>query len=265
MARQPNITQGKYMNTMRRLAPVLLLLAGMSATAWGASAAGALSNAVAHPARPEADRARDADRKPAELLELTGLHAGNKVAEIMPGGGYFTRIFSKLVGPEGKVYAWVPFPPPDAPAGARDMRVPMQALASDAEYRNIALANLDPAVALPEPVDLVWTSLNYHDFHNRADADLVAFGRMAFNALKPGGLYMVIDHAAQNGSGTRDTRTLHRVDPELVRREVTAAGFTLVMQSDVLSHPADDRTRPAHEVTRGQTDQFVLLFQRPHE
>jgi len=252
------------MNMLRHVVPVLFL-AGMSATAWGASAAAALDAAVTHSARPEADRVRDADRKPAELLELTGLHAGNKVAEIMPGGGYFTRIFSKLVGPSGKVYAWVPFPAADAPAGSRDMRAPIQALAATPEYPNIVLANLDPAIALPERVDLVWTSLNYHDFHNRPDADLTAFNRMAFNALKPGGLYMVIDHAAEKGSGTRDTQKLHRIDPELVRKEVTAAGFQLVTQSDVLSHRDDDRTRPAHQVARGKTDQLVLLFQRPFE
>lgn len=227
-----------------------------------ASASGAIAAAVSDPARPQEDRARDADRKPAEVIALTGLHAGNKVAEMLPGGGYFTRILSKVVGPGGTVYAWVPAPPPNAPAG-RDMAAPMRALAADANYANIKVAALDPATPLPEAVDLVWTSLNYHDLHNRPNADLGPTNKMAFDALKPGGLYLVIDHAAEAGSGKRDTRTLHRIDPELVKAEVQAAGFRLVSENNVLRHPSDDRKQSSHQVERGKTDQFTLLFQKP--
>jgi predicted methyltransferase len=217
------------------------------------SASGRLASAVADPARPEADRVRDADRKPRELIALTGIDVGARIAEMLPGGGYFTRIFSKLVGPKGVVYAWVP----------TAMAAPMRALAADANYPNIKVANLDPATPLPEPVDMVWTSLNYHDLHNRPDADLAAENKMVWNALRPGGLYMVIDHAAQKGSGVRDTSTLHRVDPDLVMKEVRAAGFQFIMQSDLLKHADDDHTRPSREVPRGKTDQFVFLFQKP--
>jgi predicted methyltransferase len=217
------------------------------------SASGRLENAVRDPGRPEADRVRDADRKPREVIALTGMDVGDTVAEILPGGGYFTRIFSKLVGPQGVVYAWVP----DAFAA------PVRALAADANYANIKVANLDPATPLPEPVGLVWTSLNYHDLHNRPNADLAAENRMIWNALKPGGLYVVIDHAAQKGSGVRDTSTLHRIDPDLVLKEVTAAGFRFIMQSDLLRHADDDHTRPSREVPRGKTDQFIFLFQKP--
>jgi predicted methyltransferase len=237
------------------------VVAGLPATSFAASASEAVAKAVSDPARPEADRARDADRKPAELIGLTGIHPGNKIADMLPGGGYFTRIFSKLAGPEGVVYAWVPMPPPNAPAGGRDMSAPMKALAADANYSNIKVADL--AAKLPEPVDLVWTSLNYHDLHNRPDADLSGTNKMAFSALKPGGLYMVIDHAAEKGSGKRDASTLHRIDPELVKKEVTDAGFTFVMESDLLKHAADDRKKSSHEVGRGKSDQFVLLFQKP--
>ena len=217
------------------------------------SASGRLASAVADPTRPEADRVRDADRKPRELIALTGIDVGARIAEMLPGGGYFTRIFSKLVGPKGVVYAWVP----------TAMAAPMRALAADANYPNIKVANLDPATPLPEPVDMVWTSLNYHDLHNRPDADLAAENKMVWNALRPGGLYMVIDHAAQKGSGVRDTSTLHRVDPDLVMKEVRAAGFEFIMQSDLLKHADDDHTRPSREVPRGKTDQFVFLFQKP--
>lgn len=227
------------------------------------SASGRLASAVADPARPEADRARDADRKPKEIIALTGIDVGARIAEMLPGGGYFTRIFSKLVGPQGVVYAWVPFPPANAPAGGRDLAAPMRALAADANYPNVRLANLDPATPLPEPVDFVWTSLNYHDLHNRPDADLAVQNHMVWNALRPGGLYMVIDHAAQKGSGARDASTLHRIDPDLVLKEVVAAGFQFVLQSDLLKHADDDHTKPSREVPRGKTDQFVFLFQKP--
>lgn len=250
----------------RHLATALLcagLIGGIAIAVAAESASGALAKAVADPARPEADRIRDADRKPQELIALTGIHVGARIAELLPGGGYFTRIFSKLVGPDGVVYAWVPFPAANAPPGGRDISAPMRALAADANYPNIKVANLDPATPLPEAVDLVWTSLNYHDLHNRPDADLAAENRMIWNALKPGGLYIVIDHAAEKGSGTRDTSALHRIDPDLVRKEVTAAGFQFVMESDLLKHADDDHKRPSREVARGKTDQFVFLFQKP--
>jgi len=220
------------------------------------SASEQLAAAVADRARPEADRARDADRKPAEAIALTGMHAGAKIAEMLPGGGYFTRIFSKLVGPQGVVYAWVP-----APANGRDMGAAIREMAADPNYPNIKVAPLDPAQKLPEQVDLVWTSLNYHDMRARPNADLTPTNKMAFDALKPGGLYMVIDHAANKGDP--NAGTLHRVDPELVKQDVTSVGFKLVQESDLLKHPADDRTKRAHEIERGKTDQFVLLFQKP--
>jgi len=237
--------------------------AGWSACATTAdtSPAPVIAAAVADSARPDADRARDADRLPAQLIALTGMRPGSKVAEIMPGGGYFTRIFSKVVGPQGVVYAWVPAPPPGAPPG-RDLGAPLRALA-ESGYSNVKVAALDPATPLPETVDVVWTSLNYHDLHNRPNADLSATNRMALNALKPGGIYVVIDHAAEKGSGARDTSTLHRVDPELVRKEVTSVGFEFASESPLLQHAEDTHKLSSHEVTRGRTDQFVFLFRKP--
>jgi predicted methyltransferase len=237
--------------------------AGWSAFSLSADSAptAVIAAAVADSARPEADRARDVDRLPAELVALTGIRPGSKVAEIMPGGGYFTRIFSKVVGPQGVVYAWVLLPPPNAAPG-RDLGAPLRALA-ESGYPNVKVAGLDPAVPLPEQVDLVWTSLNYHDLHNRPNADLSATNRMALNALKPGGIYVVIDHAAEKGSGARDTSTLHRVDPELVRKEVTSVGFEVASESQLLRHAEDTHTLPSREVSRGKTDQFVFLFRKP--
>ena len=250
-----------------RLRPTLALmgiaLIAAAPATMAASASQQLAAAVADKSRPAADRERDADRKPAELIALTGMHEGAKIAEIQPGGGYFTRIFSKLVGPQGVVYAWVPLPAANAAPGGRDMAAPMRALAAEPGYSNIKVADFNPASPnpLPEKVDLVWTSLNYHDMRNRPNADLAPTNKMVFDALKPGGLYVVIDHAAK--AGATDSATLHRVDAELVKQDVTSVGFKLVQESDLLRHPADDRTKATREIDRGKTDQFVLMFQKP--
>lgn len=250
---------------LRFLAPAAFALLGLAvhSSVLAADAPGpVIAAAVADAGRPEADRARDADRKPAEVIAFAAIAPGNKVAEIAPGGGYFTRVFSKVVGNNGVVYALMPPPRPDAPAPSGPP-TGVNAIMADPGYGNVKLASLDPASTLPEPVDLVWTSLNYHDMHNRPNADLLAFNKMVFDALKPGGTYIVIDHAAADGSGKRDTGTLHRIDPELVRSEVTAAGFEFVRESSVLRNPQDDRSKGVRDVSRGKTDQFVFKFRRP--
>lgn len=210
--------------------------------------------AVADAHRPQADRDRDADRKPAELTAFAGISPGYKVAEVAPGGGYFTRIFSKVVGDKGVIYALSPPPRGNSPRA-------IDAIAGDPQYANVKVETMD--AKLPEPVDVVWTSLNYHDFHNRPNADLMPFNKHAFDSLKPGGNYIVIDHVAEKGSGKRDTNTLHRIDPELVKKEVLAAGFEFVRESPLLAHPADDHTTPMGDVERGKTDQFIFMFRRP--
>jgi predicted methyltransferase len=223
-----------------------------------------IAAAVADAARPEADKVRDADRKPAEVTALTGIKAGSKVAEMWPGGGYFTRIFSKAVGPQGVVYAWVPAPPPNAPPG-RDPGAGIRALAADPNYANVKIVNLDPAVALPETVDVVWTSLNYHDMHNRPNADMAVINKAALNALKPGGIYVVIDHAAAKGASASDMQKFHRVDEDLVKQEVMSVGFESAGDSKLLRHADDTHDKPAHEVARGKSDQFLLMFRKPRK
>jgi predicted methyltransferase len=222
-----------------------------------------ISAAVADSARPDADRQRDADRKPAELLAFAGIRPGSKIGEMLPGGGYFTRIFSKAVGSKGVVYALVPARPANAPAGAPDFAAPMLALAADAKYNNVKVGSMDPAAPLPELVDVVWTSLNYHDLHNRPNADLMAANKMALNALKPGGVYIVIDHAAETGSGKRDTQTLHRIEPAFVKAEVLAAGFEFAGESDLLRNANDPHNVGVRDLGRGKSDQFVFKFRKP--
>jgi predicted methyltransferase len=227
----------------------------------------AIDAAVADPQRPETDRARDAARKPADCLAFAGLKAGDHVVELLPGGGYFTRIFSVAVGATGQVFAVAQPKSPSAAADAPEPAARVRAIASDAHYGNISvvvqrLSQPD----LPHPVDLIWTSQNYHDLHNVPDLDIAAFNKAVFDALKPGGTYIVLDHAAEAGSGARDTKTLHRIDADAVKKEVLAAGFELVAQSDLLRNPADPHTSAVFDPSiRGKTDQFLIKFRRPAE
>ncbi len=251
---------------MRRSTSSLFLAALLAMPlAWAAEVPKPISAAVSDSGRPAEDAARDADRKPAESLAFAGVKSGDKVAELFPGRGYFTRIFSKAVGEKGTVYAVAPPPRPDAPAGAPSPGAAVTALAGEAAYSNIKVINARPSeFTVPEPVDVVWTSLNYHDFKNAPNADMKAFNANVLKALKPGGTYIVIDHAAEAGSGARDTQTLHRIDPELVKSEVTAAGFKFEGASDVLKHPGDPHTARVHDASvRGKTDQFLLKFSKP--
>jgi predicted methyltransferase len=218
--------------------------------------------AVEDTARPDADRQRDANRKPGELIAWAGIKQGDKVADLLPGGGYFTRLFSKVVGSTGTVYAVAPARPANAPANAPDFAAAVKGIAAEPQFGNVRVADMN--TPLPEKVDYVWTSLNYHDMHNRPNADLAAFNKQMFDALKPGGVFIVIDHAAEKGSGKRDTQTLHRIDADLVKSEVTAAGFVFEGESRALANPEDKRTVSVREGSvRGRTDQFALKFRKP--
>jgi predicted methyltransferase len=221
-----------------------------------------ISAAVADTARPAADRKRDADRKPAETLTFAGIHSGQQVAELMPGGGYYTRLLSVLVGPGGKLVAVVPS---GAAADEAERTAPIKALAADPHYPNMRVkVQSVRQLALSAPVDVVWTSQNYHDVHNVPNIDIAAFNKAIFDVLKPGGLYIVIDHAALPGAPPSVTSELHRIDPEVVRREVTAAGFVLEAESPILLNPADARTTAIFDpAIRGKTAQFVFKFRKP--
>jgi predicted methyltransferase len=224
----------------------------------------ALSAAIANPARPDADRKVDAARKPGELLAFAGLKPGDKVLELVPGGGYLTRIFSNAVGPQGHVYALVFAEQVKAKATAADAA---KAVAADPAFPHVTVL-VEPIsnFTVPEPVDLVWTSQNYHDFHDKffGPADIASFNKSVFAALKPGGVFMVTDHAAAAGAGTKDTETLHRIEPSAARAEIETAGFVLAAQSDMLRNPDDDHTKRVFDpAIRGQTDKFVFKFRKP--
>ena len=219
-----------------------------------------VSAAVGDAGRPDADKQRDADRKPAETIAFAGLKPGDSVLELLAGGGYFTRILSKTVGPKGHVYATVP----DALVKARPAAADgLKALAADPAYPNVTvLVQPDGTPSAPAPVDMVFTALNYHDLHNPGPfgaGDIAAFNKAVFAALKPGGSFIVIDHAAAPGSGLTQTGKLHRIDPETVKSEVQAAGFTFVGSSDALKKADDDYT--AHSTDKDT--QFIFRFHKP--
>lgn len=220
--------------------------------------------ALADPRRPAEDTARDALRHPADMLAFAQIEPGDRVADLLPGGGYFTRIFAVAVGEGGRVY---PVIRPEATV--RDFETPILAVAALYPSATMARTPYD-ALAFPEPLDVVFTAQNYHDMY-LADyhlGDAAGMNRTAFAALKPGGLYIVIDHSALAGAAVEtiaDT-ALHRIDQAIVRAEVEAAGFVFDGESDVLRNPADTRALSVFDpAIRGHTDQFVMRFRKPQQ
>lgn len=214
--------------------------------------------------RPEADRARDADRKPDEMLRFAKVKPGQTVIDLMAGGGYFTRVFSSAVGNSGHVYAVNAKFYLDLLA--RNNRPAPAPLAGEAGRTNVHdVVTNESGLNVPVKADLVWTSQNYHDVHLFADASAAAaLNRAAFDALKPGGYYVVLDHSGTAGLNAADMRRLHRIDEAQVRREVLAAGFVLDSTSQALRNPADTRTAGVFDPSiRGKTDQFILRFRKP--
>ena len=245
-----------------------LLLAATAALALSAGASLAAPTkeqlaAVADAGRPAADKERDANRKPAEMLEFAGVKPGQTVADYIPGGGYFTRIFSKAVGPKGKVLAVINAPPAGAAPPANPP--PIRAVAADPAYGNIEVVQT-PLIEmkLPQQVDVLWTSQNYHDVYVRNPENGRKATKAIYDNLKPGGVFVVLDHAAAAGTAPDPQDRLHRIDPALVRKEVEAAGFKFEGESKLLRNAADDHTKAVFDpAIRGKTDQFVYKFRKP--
>jgi len=239
------------------VAAAIAALISLSASA--AADTAATTAAISDPSRPAADTARDAARKPAAMVEFAGMKPGDTVLELLPGGGYFTRIFSKVVGPKGKLYAAVP------DAKGADAEPEAAAIAAESGYANVSVVPIAPLPALP-PLDIVWTSWNYHDLHlSRVHADMAVVDKQWFSMLKPGGVVVIVDHAALPGSPAVETADkLHRIDPAVVKAEMTAAGFTFDGETNVLANPADPHTAIVFDPSiRGKTDQFAYRFKKP--
>ena len=225
----------------------------------------AIAAAIIDPSRPATDTVRDANRKPAETLAFAGVKPGDKIADYAAGAGYFTRLFADVAGPKGHVYASVPsalFKYPNIVKGIAEV----QAFAVTHPNVTVTFASALDAATYPERLDVFWISQNYHDLHDSfmGPVDMAAFNRMVYAALKPGGIYIVLDHVAARGSPADVTDTLHRIEPSNVRREVEAAGFKFEGESTILANPSDPHTAGVFDPSiRGRTDQFILRFRRP--
>jgi predicted methyltransferase len=221
-----------------------------------ANAPANIKRAVESSARPAEQRARDADRKPAETLMLLEVGEGERVVELAAFGHYWTNMLVEAVGSSGQV-VMVDMPWTDrfgGEAGRAFDTAHANATYTQAHYNQMEL---------PQNVDAVIMVQFYHDL-TRDNVDTADMNRRILAALKPGGIYLVVDHNAEAGSGWRDASTLHRIDPAAIKSEVTAAGFELVQDSPLLANPADDRRENMRaEGLRGKTDQAVLVFRKP--
>lgn len=222
-----------------------------------------ITAALADPARPAADSARDAARKPGEILAFTGVKSGDTVVDFIMGGGYFTRILSGAVGSKGTVYAYQP---------AEFIRFQAK-YGQDLKTVSAALPNARPldgsviALDLPDNLDMVFTVQNYHDLHLKPFpvATAATVNAEVFKSLKPGGVFVIVDHAAAAGSGITAVDSLHRIDVAAVKAEVEAAGFKLEAESPLLRDSSDPHTTSVFDpAIRGKTDQFILRFRKPN-
>jgi len=240
-----------------------LILSCLAASALAAAAKPMDAAAiVADTTRPAADRELDASRHPAELLAFLKIRPGDTVADVWPGD-YWDRLFADAVGSSGKVYAVHLI---EADKGEHQP-TPADGTMPLADHPNVVtVAAHTNTFALPAKADLIWMRQNYHDLYDKfvGPADVPAFNRGVYQALKPGGRFVVIDHSAPDGSKLADTNTTHRIDAAVVKADMAAAGFKFVGESNVLRNPADDRTKLVFDPSiRGHTDQFVYVFQRP--
>jgi predicted methyltransferase len=199
-----------------------------------------------------------------ELIRFARVEAGATVIDVYPGDGDWTRRFSDIVGPEGRVYSFVPA---EVAHFQNDPVGRMRALAKDPGRENVEAVSAD-LVAMPqvtEPADVLWLHLFYHDLHTALiqarGATAAQFNRAVYERLKPGGSYVVVDHAAGAGAGAPDAQSLHRIDPAIVREEVAAAGFVLDEESAMLANKNDPHSIKVFDPSiKGNTDRFVYRF-----
>jgi predicted methyltransferase len=202
-----------------------------------------------------------------ELIPFARVGAGSTVIDVYPGDGEWTRLFSDIVGPEGRVYSFVPAEVADFkndPVGR------MRTLAKEPGRENVEAVSAD-LVSMPEatlPADVLWLHLFYHDLHTALmqgkGATAADFNRAVYERLKPGGSYVIVDHAAAAGAGTSVAQSLHRIDPVSVRREVEAAGFVLDAQSTILANKTDSHSVKVFDASiKGATDRFAYRFVKP--
>jgi predicted methyltransferase len=245
----------------RKVLPACIGLAMLPAIALAApNLSSVIASAVADPSRPTSSTAADADRKPAETLLFSGIRPGMVVGEFYPSGGYFTRMLSDVVGPEGHVYGI-------ENQGWKGNLQSDEAILKDLKWKNVSFQNRPfGTVDFPARLDLAWVSQNYHDLKvpKFGGVDTLKFDREVYAGLKPGGIFFVLDHQGPPGLTDADIPKLHRIDRAEVIREVTAAGFKLAAEGNFLRRPDDKHTLPIFDETiKGHTDQFALKFVKP--
>jgi predicted methyltransferase len=230
----------------------------------GAEVPEAIRAAVAAADRDDKDRALDAGRKPADVLAFFKIAPGQRIGELFAAGGYTTEIMARVVGDSGKIYA----------QNTKDIlerfaRKPLTERMAKPAMKNVVMVEQPAETPFPDDaknLDAVICILNYHDFV-WLKIDRAKMNAAVFAALKPGGVYAIVDHSAAKGSGLRDVETLHRIDEDAVKQEIMAAGFKLDGESDLLRNPEDprdwnDSPRAAAE-KRGTSDRFTLRFIKP--
>ncbi len=224
----------------------------------------AIDLAVAAPGRSEADRVLDSQREPEKTLRFFGIAPGQRVAELAAGGGYTAELLARVVGKEGTVYGQnSPF------ILERFAEKPWSERLAKESMSNVVRIDSEFDAPLPPEIkdlDAVLIVLFYHDTV-WFETDRAAMNRAVFDALRPGGVYGIVDHNAREGDGTTQTKSLHRIEEKAVREEVEAAGFKLAASGDFLRNPDDTRDWSASPSTagekRGTSDRFVLKFVKP--
>jgi predicted methyltransferase len=205
--------------------------------------------------------------KQSDLIQFARVEAGSTVIDVYPGDGDWTRIFSDIVGPKGRLYSFVPT---EIAAVMKDQLGRMQTLSKEPGRENVEAVSAD-LVAMPEvtqPADVLWLHLFYHDLHTKLigakGATAADFNRAVYERLKPGGFYVIVDHAAAAGAGTSDAQSVHRIEPSSVRKEVEAAGFVLDAESTILANKDDRHSIKAFDPSiKGKTDRFAFRFVKP--
>jgi len=248
-------------DVMRRFICAFALAAALPSPVSAApSLSSLIAQAVADPGRSNQNKAGDSLRKPAETLVFSGVKPAMVVGEFYPGGGYFTRMISDIVGPTGHIYAIENEKWKGAVEGDK-------ALLAEGRWKNVSI-DFAPfgAVRFPKPLDLAWVTQNYHDLKiaEYGAVDTLAFNRSVYQALKPGGIYFILDHQGRAGMSAEEIGKMHRINKSVVIKEVTAVGFRLVAEGRFLRRRGDDHSKSIFDKSiQGHTDQYALKFVKP--
>lgn len=238
------------------IAAALTVALGASAIAQDRFIPGHIAQAVKSPDRTEQMMGRDAGRRPAEVFAIAGLDEGDKVIELASFGQYDTTIMAAAVGPLGRIYMY------DLPYMRERAEAPSRAFVEAHPNAEYTIGKFDE-LTFPTGVDMVVIDMYYHDL-GLNEVDTAVLNEKLFNALRPGGRMLIVDHNAEPGSGTRDVGTIHRIDPEVIIQEVSAAGFRLIIDSDIFANADDDLSKMVFAPgERGATDRSLFVFQKP--